>query len=102
MRIIIEISDIELTKASATPQVITEITPQVAIEPEASVNAVPPPELLQVAARLSAESAGPAPATFTKTNETKSTSLRVFEDMDEEDIDSEDAGSAPGTMDSVN
>jgi hypothetical protein len=95
MRIIIEISDTELSKAQAKPEVITEIIPQSTKEAEASVNAMPPPELLKVAASFGAESAGPAPTVFTEADIAEYTSLRTFEDIDEERVDSEDAGSAP-------
>lgn len=100
MRITIEISDAELKKTSAKPQIIAEVAPQVAEEAKAPAGALPPPELLQAAARLGAESAGPAPTVLAEavTDVTEFASLRAFGDMDEEGVDSEDAGSAPGIM----
>lgn len=96
MRIIIEISEIEMAKAAAKPQVSIGVAPPE--EAETPVSAVPPPELLQVAASLGAESAGSAPAVFMDADITEDTSLQPFEDIAEEGVDSEDAGSAPGTM----
>jgi hypothetical protein len=95
MRIIIQIDGVELTSETAKPQISTEVLPLVSAKPGAPGALTPPPEILEVAAALGADNAGPAPTLAEELGVPIASAPPSFGDIADEGFDRMDAGMAP-------
>jgi len=98
MRIIIEIEGLEVAPVTGQPQISVKVSPSVSETPEAHAVLTPPPEVLEIAAALGADNAGPSPFIAGESGVPKvspSSSTMAFAQGESDEMD---AGAAPNAF----
>jgi hypothetical protein len=98
MRIIIEIDGLEVAQATGQPQISVKVSPSVSEGPEAPVALTPPPEVLEVAAALGADNAGPSPFMAGELGVPIASTPSTMKTFAQEESDKMDAGAAPNAL----